>query len=351
MQRILIHRLGSIGDFVVALPALHAIRRAFPGADIRLLTSRPADRRVASARSVLEGAGLLDDDIAYTVGTRSPRDLLAIRRDIRAFAPELVVYLMDIGGLPRVLRDYAFFRWCGVAASALVMPFAPRLRTRLPRQGGSGLWEPEAQRLARCVAAFGAAAPEQAASWDLRLSAAEIAEADRALGAAFGDVAVPDRSLVAMSIGTKQAVNDWGDDNWHAVLGAVGRPQSGLVLIGAAAERERSAQVARDWTGPVANLCGRTSPRVSAAAMRRARLFLGHDSGPMHLAAAVGTPCVVVFSKRNRPGEWFPFGDHHRVFYPPPEARSIRAISPAEIIAAATRILYDAEQAASVETM
>ena len=63
------------------------------------------------------------------------------------------------------------------------------------------------------------------------------------------------------------------------------------------------------------NLCGETSARVSAAVLERARLFVGHDSGPMHLAAAVGTPCVAVFSSRHLPGVWFPWGSRNRVIY------------------------------------
>ena len=50
--------------------------------------------------------------------------------------------------------------------------------------------------------------------------------------------------------------------------------------------------------------------------MDRAKIFMGHDSGPMHLAASVGTPSVSVFSNRAKPGIWFPFGAQNRVFYP-----------------------------------
>ena len=49
--------------------------------------------------------------------------------------------------------------------------------------------------------------------------------------------------------------------------------------------------------------------------MAKAELFLGHDSGPMHLAANVGTPCVAVFSARCHPGVWFPRGTGHQVIY------------------------------------
>src|SRR5919106_1776569 len=92
-------------------------------------------------------------------------------------------------------------------------------------------------------------------------------------------------------------------------------PEWGLAMLGAADERARSDALAANWPGNRANLCGRLTVRESAAALTRARIYLGHDSGPMHLAAAVGTPCVAVFSSRNLPGEWFPYGDRHRVLY------------------------------------
>jgi len=44
------------------------------------------------------------------------------------------------------------------------------------------------------------------------------------------------------------------------------------------------------------NLCGRLSPRETAAVIERARVFLGPDSGPMHLAASVRVPSVIAFS-------------------------------------------------------
>jgi ADP-heptose:LPS heptosyltransferase len=114
---------------------------------------------------------------------------------------------------------------------------------------------------------------------------------------------------------------DWGKENWRALLAkmaaeSLGRP---LLLVGAAEESEASEFAAEGWRqnggGPVVNLCGRLSPRESAAALARAELFVGHDSGPMHLAAAVGTPCVAVFAARNIPQQWFPFGKRHRVVY------------------------------------
>ena len=110
---------------------------------------------------------------------------------------------------------------------------------------------------------------------------------------------------------------DWGGENWRSVLDALARelPQYGLALVGAGEEAEVSASASAAWAGRSINLCGELTPRESAALLARARLFLGHDSGPMHLAAAVGTQCVVVFAARTPPRIWFPWGDQHEVIY------------------------------------
>ena len=126
-----------------------------------------------------------------------------------------------------------------------------------------------------------------------------------------------------MSVGTKVQSKDWGRDNWCMLLEQLGRlyPDYALALMGAPEESEASEYAADGWRvgagagAVVINLCGRLTPRESAACFARARLFLGHDSGPMHLAAAVGTPCVVLFAARNIPRVWFPQGPRHRVIY------------------------------------
>jgi heptosyltransferase-3 len=86
-------------------------------------------------------------------------------------------------------------------------------------------------------------------------------------------------------------------------------------VVGSNQEAKVASSLIAQWGGPVANLCGKLSPRETAAVLGRARGFVGHDSGPMHLAAAMGTPCVAVFSARNIPKVWYPYGDKHHVIY------------------------------------
>jgi ADP-heptose:LPS heptosyltransferase len=102
-------------------------------------------------------------------------------------------------------------------------------------------------------------------------------------------------------------------------------------MTGASVDHGPSELVAQGWRdrageqgggrSPVLNLCGQLTPRESSAVYRRACVYLGHDSGPMHLAAAVQTPCVAIFSARQPAGVWFPFGLGHRVLYRPVDCR------------------------------
>jgi len=53
--------------------------------------------------------------------------------------------------------------------------------------------------------------------------------------------------------------------------------------------------------------------RDSAALLERCRLFIGNDTGTMHLAASSGVPCVALFSARDEPGKWEPMGERNVV--------------------------------------
>lgn len=337
IARVLIYRLGSIGDFVIALPCLHLVRRRFPQARIALLTNQPVEARAAPATGILEGSGLVDEFLTYPVGTRELRLLIGLRREIRNFAPDLLVYLASRRALWQVVRDYVYFRSCGIK-HAVGFPFIKDdRRSRSPAMRG-GYWGNEAQRLARCLAPLGDAEPYETASWDLGLTAAERGTADRLIAEALPRDAAMMPPL-GLCIGTKQATKDWGNDNWRAVLHRLADPNRPLLLVGSGEEHARSQAAAECWPGPVLNFCGRAAPRVSAALIERAELFLCHDSGPMHLAAAVGTPCVAVFSRHNLPGQWFPFGQGHRVFYPHGQGETIQAIRPEDVAAAALATL------------
>ena len=305
-KRVLLYRLGSLGDTVVALPCFHLIARIFPNAERRLLTNIPVSSKAPGAALILGESGLVDSYMSYPVGMRGFGSLRRLSAQIREWKPDVLVYLTAPRGVGRTLRDACFFRASGVKR---IIGLSWRQYRWIAQDRA---YESEASRLARSMSPLGDPRPDDPASWDLRLSSGEQWRARELLREWPGR-----NSFVAFSVGTKVEVKDWGVNNWRSLLARLGsrNPGLGLLLVGVAEERDMSSDAAAEWRGPVMNLCGVTSPRETAALLGSARLFVGHDSGPMHLAAAVGTRCVAVFSARNLPRVWFPFGTNHRVIY------------------------------------
>ena len=308
-RRVLIYRLGSLGDTIVALPALRLVERSFPDAERWVLTNFNVGNRAAAMAAVLDGTGLVHGYLEYPVGLRNPAGLLRLRRSIRRLRPDAVVYLAAPRGRFKAWRDAVFFRLCGINR-LIGVPY--RADQQAPRLLDNGLYEYEGARLLRCLSALGAAHLDAPDSFDIGLTTEE----HRAAAAALGEMA-DGRPLLVASIGAKVDVKDWGDGNWANLITRLGRrlPGWGLVMLGVGDERQRTESLLMKWPGGRVNLCGEMSVRESAALLTHAQVYLGHDSGPMHLAAAVGTPCVAVFSSRNLPGEWFPYGSKHRVLY------------------------------------
>jgi ADP-heptose:LPS heptosyltransferase len=313
VKKVLIYRLGSLGDTTVALPCFHLIERTFPHAERRLLTNFPIHAKAPASAAVLGDSGLVHSYMRYTVGTRNPLELLKLAGEIRRFAPDLLIYLMPLRSLKAVRRDELFFRFAAGVKQIVGLPGAEELINRYDE--ATGLYESEASRLARTIAVLGDAHPEEIANWDPRLNASEKSVAAKLL-AGLGT-----RPLIVCSPGCKMQANDWEQDNWRALIERLSArfPSHGLVLTGAKEDRETCEFVGLGWAGPKVNVAGQLSPRESAAVFSRATVFVGPDSGPKSLAASVGAPCVCVFSARGLPGKWFPIGERNIVLYHEPE--------------------------------
>lgn len=308
---LLIFRLGSIGDTVVALPCFHAIANAFPTHRRVLLTNALTSVRASSAEGVLAGTGLIDETIYYPVGGFPLKSAIALNRELRRLRPTMMVYLAERLNARAVYRDLLFFKAAGIP-KIVGAPWNRKLRNCRADPETLEL-EHEVARLARSlqqVAPVSLSAP----SWDLRLSPAELAKADEVLQSPSGT-----RSLLAIAPGSKIAAKNWGTENWAALLGSLtgDYPDMTLVIVGAPDERAIGAEVSRHWGGRILNLCGALTPRETAGVLRRCRLLVCHDSGPMHLAASQETSCVALFGNLNRPRQWYPFGIGHRVIQEP----------------------------------
>jgi ADP-heptose:LPS heptosyltransferase len=338
VRRVLIFRMGSLGDTIVALPALRLVARAFPEAERRILTNFPVSNRAPPLAEVLDGTDLASGFFAYPAGTRRPSALWGLLRELRSWKPDAAVYLKEAANWRRSLRDWLFLK----ATGARRVHGVPWHDFHPAPDPATGHVPPEWSRLVRRLGPLGGSDPSRPDDWDLVLSATERAAARQAVAPLDG------APFIVVAMGSKWRVNLWPTANWRVLLErlSASHPQLGLAFIGAPDDREPADTLAAVWQGPHVNLCGRLAVRESAAVLELAQVFVGLDSGPMHLAAAAGTRCVAIFSSRNLPGQWFPQGAGHAALYNTVDCagcgleycavydkRCIRGISPDAVLA------------------
>ncbi len=315
-MKILLFLTGSLGDTLAAVPALHAIRAAYPEARVTLLSDRQVGRKLVAARAVLEGAGLVDDYLAYPVDPSvagrllRPLRMAKLLRQLRRARFDLLVYLVRARkGERRIRRDLAFFRFGGirriVGARGVTAYPPPASSGTLPGVNRIG-----DQYLAR-LAADGLKIPVVGKSdMDISVGDEEAAAVARWLEKEDDDGG---RRWLGLGIGGKQDVCLWPLERYLAV-GEMLMAKHDLwpVIFGGSENRADAKSLIGHW-GRGYNAAGRLNVRQSVSAMSRCCLFVGNDTGTIHMAAAAGTRCVGIYSSHDYPGEWEPYGRGHAV--------------------------------------
>jgi heptosyltransferase-3 len=297
---VLIFHLGSLGDTAVAIPCYREIARRHPGAKRYLLTDASSGSKMVPMAMLLQPMGLIEGSVSFPMHLRKLDDMIKLRRDIMNLKPTTLYYLTPEKRLMALVRHSSFFLACGITSIRSV-PWSKSFQNPIEIVPGK-LWETEGSRLLRVIGAKNDSDAPPDAERSLSLSAAEHHAAESQLSR-DGEL----DQFVAVSVGGKFPLKDWGDANWASLLGLLSarHPGLGLVLVGSADERERNDHLFRTWQGPALNACGLFTPRETAAVLSRAQLFLGHDTATLHLAASTRTPIVGVYCARDLPGKWF----------------------------------------------
>jgi asparagine synthase (glutamine-hydrolysing) len=314
-KRVLVFRIGQLGDTMVALPAMWAVRRHFPNVHLALLCDRHPGKRYVLASDLLQGAGIFDEFLSYPVSesgfilkpSRMANLLGAIRR--RKF--DTLVYLAPSNRtIDQVERDRWFFSLAGIK-HFIGMEGFPHLSPKTPGQPLPGT-NSETYLLLKRLSVSGIPIGNGENSFmDLGLGMSEETQVLKWLGQLKPDGG---RLWLAVGPGSKMPAKRWPRERFQRVVGSlVDEFDVWPVVFGGEEDKVLGYQLLEKW-GRGYNAAGALGLRPAAAALKRCALFFGNDTGTMHMAAAVGIPCVAVFSSRERPGMWFPHGDGHRVF-------------------------------------
>jgi len=322
-ERLLVYRIGNIGDVVTAVPALAALRGRFPRADIRLLTS-PGSREAPGAHHVLSGSALVDElKVYYRDDIRSLRGIRGLARWGREFRPDLFIDLShNLQGLRAALRVVAFAKAAGARAflggRVSTSPLFYRAQAKTAR------WPYDARRTLRLLAPLGIDV-EAPLEFPLPRPAESIRRVDELLGD-------DPRPPICLAPGAKRPANRWPRERFAQVGRALAERRGARVFVlGGPAERELSRRVAGDIPGAAA-VAGDFSVLDTVELLRRAHLLVTNDTGTLHLGAAAGAPTVAVFSARDLAYKWFPEGPGVRVLRAQPPCAGCRRPACAEPI-------------------
>lgn len=280
VRRILVVKLSSFGDIVLATGALEAIKRAHPRADLRVAVEERWSALLAAHPAV---DGLIEAPIEVRL---TPRWIARIHAALAAERHrggdfDLAV---DLQGTRRSAA------WVYLArARVMAGRGAPRpgWRFALPHDRSRHAVDNHAEVCARLGIDTGGCAPS------LRVAA----EDDARLDAILSTVGLPARGGIVLN-----PLSRWSSKSWDPVKAAelasriADATGATVIVTGGPDEAPAAADIVRRaGAGRACSLAGRLTLGEAMALYRRARLVVSCDSGPMHAAAALGTRVVALF--------------------------------------------------------
>ncbi|KAB2675581.1 MAG: glycosyltransferase family 9 protein [Verrucomicrobia bacterium] len=289
IERLAVIRHDGLGDLVVTTGFLRELRRAAPRAHITLVT-RPEWVEAMAACPHVDGVvgfpvvfssrWMLHRNIwaAWRFARRElwPRRFQAVLVPQAAFSLFEARFLALFSGAPvRVGRRDAASDPAGAGWGLL---------TRVEE---TPVGEHEAESCARFLRALGAGAADP--RLELHWSATADREASTMVPATFGN-----GGWVALGVGASQREKLWPLERFVEIARRMRARGWSLVLVGGGDLSDPAGRLAREIGEGVLDLTGRLSLPATASLLSRCRLYVGNDTGPMHVAAAVGVPVVEI---------------------------------------------------------
>lgn len=293
-ERILCVRPDNVGDVLMTTPALRALKHARPGRHITLLTSSAG---AAIARNVPE----IDDVIVFdppwyrhaAPGDRVDLDAAVTNLHSREFDGAVIFTVFSQNPLPTAMLCYqAGIR--RIAGYCRENPYA-LMTDWLPDAEPLDAVRHEVQRQLDLATALGAV-PEDS-SLSLRVPHERMPDVEAVLRAAGVDCDAP---WIVMHPGASEARRRYSPSGFADAARAL-RHRLGVqvVLAGDASERSLADDIAGKAGEGVFSLAGQLDLDTYVAMLARASLLISNNTGPVHIAAAVGTPVVVLYAATN----------------------------------------------------
>lgn len=353
-MNVLLVRLRLIGDVVFTTPAIHALRRHLPGARLTYLVER-------GAAPVVDTLPELDEVlvVAHSHGWRRLRDDLRLARRLRAMRFDVA---LDFHGGPRA----AWLTWASRAPLRAGYEIAGRTwmythvvsrsRELRPRHSVVNQWD----LLRTAFPDIGDPDPERD---PVRMG--DHPAADASIGARWARAGLQATTVIVIHVSAGNPFRRWPPEAFETLVTrlAAGHANRRIILTSGPSDAGAAARIsaaARRQLGPDAASrivdFGDLPLAELRALVRRAALFIGGDSGPLHVAATTRTPIVAIFGPTlaARSAPWrsptlvteavdagpLPCRPCDQRRCQPGDFRCLRALAPEAVVEAAERALF-----------
>lgn len=313
-KTILIYKIGNIGDIICAVPSFIAIRRAYPGARITLLTS-PGRQGAKGAKDFLEGAWYLDElKVYYSEDIDSFTKKILFLKIIQIEKPDLFIHVPDdLSGLWLLLRSMIFAK---AIKSRSAFGFVIRTIRLFKKTQVDYLYDKtEVESLIDLLRAN--KLPVSKVEFDLPVSQ-ENREKVKALLREKWPLFLPQDILVVLVPGgsAKRITNRWPVERFRELTKyLIEKWNAKIVIIGSKGEKQLAFEIGKGINSQaVLNVTGQDILE-DAALLRHSKLLIANSTGPLHIAALLGIPVLGFFSVRDVPGRWSPYGQSNSILY------------------------------------
>ena len=331
-QNILTIKLRYLGDVLLATPTWHALKAAYPGARLTVIVNRGTEDILLSNPHVDEVLALERGSILQQY--RFVANIRRCRFDtvVDLTDGDRAAFLTWISGAPVRIGFNAERRWIGRCYTRVINSDAGAHRIERDLSALAPLAIPVIDRIPRM--------------WLTEQDDSTVEDLGRRLGLQS------DRPWVVIQPGARYWFKAWPAERFAELADRlVDRHGCQVLVAGSTAEASLAQTVVKQAKHRLISIAGLSGVRTLAALLQRSALFVGNDTGAMHIAAAVGTPLVGLFGPSN-PMEWGPRGGPAEVIYKGLDCRvcfhptcrrgeqnCMKLITVDEVMAAAERLL------------
>lgn len=306
IEKILLIQFGGIGDMVLITPAIRALIDSYPNATISILGFCEYNCRfLLNYRNVTEvkGFNIYALDMRQILKLHILRSLIAVIKHLRKARYDLLISFRYL-----ILIDWLFFEWlliflCNARYRIGVNPpFLQRksiydqwlMHTDLPGKHFTDFFCDMLERSGIRISSRMTEFP---------MSATDMKAAGHFLSSIPSDSFVV--SIHTGGVRLKLDNEAWNIENYLSIVEKLIKKNVHIVILGSNDDMEETRLITRAAEDRCIDLTGKTSIEEMAAVIKKSHLFIGNDSGPFHVAVAVGTPAIGIFTRNIDEPEYY----------------------------------------------